>query len=347
MEVKVSREPGDTYLVSLCAARNTSVYVLQHAYSVPAIPSFTLWFAHHPCSLLVFPLYNKIIFAVATGRSKHTSTSGFEKHCWSWLDIFLQWKQHFSVLTAEEPHIQILWDPSRLLEQNLIPQQQQLCFESPLAEELEGKLSVPNMPGGSSKAVVNFPIAVVSGKEQTSQDRQISTKEQEGEHLPQLAQKVPTWSIPRAVGPHRNVVEELVWGVVLERCCDSHRGTAAEQHFLPQHLLACKAVQLCGLWKWTAPCEPSSTCHPLGSCSGSLLSGSLSSARSIVAGSSMLLPCTCLFSLLKIFVQQQNLISKPLYVPAVCSQLELKTSAPRVGITAWAPAFRCAPENQL
>lgn len=45
----------------------------------------------------------------------------------------------------------------------------------------------------------------------------------------------------------------------------------------------------------------------------------------------MLLPCLCLFSLPKIFVQWQNLISKPLPVPAVCSQLELKTSAPRVG----------------
>lgn len=185
---------------SLCC-KDTSVYVLQHAYSVPAIPSFILWFAHHPCSLLVFPLYIKIIFAVVTGISKHTSTSGFEKHCWSWLEIFLQWKQHFSVLTAEEPQIQILWDLSRLLEPNLIPQQQQLCFESPLAEELEGKLSVPNIPGSSPEGVVNFRIAVVSGKEQTLQDRQLYTKEQEGEHLPQLAQKVPTWSIPRAVGP--------------------------------------------------------------------------------------------------------------------------------------------------
>lgn len=28
-----------------------------------------------------------------------------------------------------------------------------------------------------------------------------------------------------------------------------HRGTAAGQRFLPQHRLACKAGQLCGLWK--------------------------------------------------------------------------------------------------
>lgn len=45
----------------------------------------------------------------------------------------------------------------------------------------------------------------------------------------------------------------------------------------------------------------------------------------------MFLPCLCLFSLLKIFVQWQNAVSQPLPVPAVCSQLELKTSAPRVG----------------
>lgn len=45
----------------------------------------------------------------------------------------------------------------------------------------------------------------------------------------------------------------------------------------------------------------------------------------------MFLPCLCLFSLLKIFVQWQHVVSKPLPVPAVCSQLELKTSAPRVG----------------
>lgn len=52
---------------------------------------------------------------------------------------------------------------------------------------------------------------------------------------------------------------------------------------------------------------------------------------SIVAGGSMLCLFLCLFSLPKIFVQQQKLISKPLPVTAVCSQLELKTSAPRVG----------------
>lgn len=38
---------------------------------------------------------------------------------------------------------------------------------------------MPNGPGSSAKGVVNFPIAVVSGKEQTLQDRQLSTKEQE------------------------------------------------------------------------------------------------------------------------------------------------------------------------
>lgn len=62
-----------------------------------------------------------------------------------------------SVLTAKETQVQILWDLSRLLEQNLIPQQQWLCFESPLAEELEGKSSVPNVSGSSPKGVGNFP----------------------------------------------------------------------------------------------------------------------------------------------------------------------------------------------
>lgn len=134
-------------------------------------------FAHHPCGL-VFPLYNNIIFAVATGKSKYTSTLDFGKCCSCWMEILLYWKQRFSVLTAEEPQVQILWDLSRLLEQNLIPQQWHLCFESPLAEKLEGKSSVPNVPGSSPKGVVNFPLAVVSGKEQTLQDRQLSTKEQ-------------------------------------------------------------------------------------------------------------------------------------------------------------------------
>lgn len=59
----------------------------------------------------------------------------------------------------------------------------------------------------------------------------------------------------------------------------------------------------------------------------------------------MFLPCLCLFSLWKVFVQQQNLISKPLPVPAVCSQLELEDICSGVGATASAPAFSCAPEN--
>lgn len=182
-------------------------------------------------------------------------------------------------------------------------------------------------------------ISLVSGKEQTLQHQgtgvtapaSTSTESANVEHPVGL-------SVPQEPGGRPGLR-----GHVLERCCDSPSTEGpARQHFLPQQYLLDSCVA-----SGNPSCEPSPTCHQPGSRSGSLLPGCLSPATSIVAGSSMLLPCICLFSLPKIFVQQQSLISKSLCAPAVCSQPGLQTSAPRVGVTARAPALSCAPQNQL
>lgn len=300
MEVKVSRERGDTRVFWVSVLQGTSLFMCcsMHILFQPCPHLFCCTgaltgFAHHSCSILVFPLYNKIIFAVATGRSKYTSALGFGKCCWCWLEMLLYWKQHCFVLTAEELQVQVVWDLSRLLEQSLIPQQWCICFESPLAEELEGKSSVPNVPGSSPKGVVNFPLAVLSRKEQTLQDRQLSIKEQEWELLPRLARKVPTWSIPWGCGsPQEPGGRAGMRGHVLERCyCSpSTEGPLLGSIFCLSNTCWPARLDSCVP---SASCEPSPSRHPPGSCSGSLLSGSLSHPRSIVAGSSM--PCLFVF----------------------------------------------------
>lgn len=111
-----------------------------------------------------------------------------------------------------------------------------------------------------------------------------------------------------------------------------HRGTAAGWDFLPQQYCRPARLDSCVV---SGNEQLNVSCHfhvtHLGLAQALC---SLPPPRSIVAGSSMLLSCICLFSLPEIFVQRQNLISKPLCVPVVCSQLEFKTSVVRVGITA-------------
>lgn len=122
-------------------------------------------------------------------------------------------------------------------------------------------------------------------------------------------------------------------GFVLERCCDSPSTEGLLLGSIFCHSNACWPARLDSCV--ASGKEQLHVSHHL-HVTHSRLAQALSSPprSSIVAGSSMLLPCICLFSLQKIFVQQQNLISKPLCVPAVCSQLEFKTSARRVGISA-------------
>lgn len=180
--------------------------------------------------------------------------------------MLLYWKQRLSVLTAKEPQVQIQWDLSRPLEQNLIPQQQWLCFESPLAEELEGKLSVPNGPGSSPKGWLILLLLWSAGRNRHYRTGSSAPRNRTESSCPEWHGKCQHGACHGAGVPtgawwkswHEGLcVAEVLW-------FSFHRGTAAGQHFLPQiHLLACKAGQLCGLWKGTASCEPSPTCHPL------------------------------------------------------------------------------------
>lgn len=96
-------------------------------------------------------------------------------------------------------------------------------------------------------------------------------------------------------------------------------------------------------WKGAAPEEPSASCHPLGSGTGPLLSCSPSPPWK---HSSTWTHVTLLS--LFIFITQNictaaELYFKPLPVPAVCSQLELKTSARRGGRHRTRFGSSCAP----
>lgn len=102
--------------------------MLQHAHSVPANP--LIYFlvqeqlqALHitPAAFLSSPCARSSLLLLQADLNTPVlrvleSVAGAGWRC------FFTGTEHFSVMTAKEPQVQILWDLSRLLEQNLIPQ---------------------------------------------------------------------------------------------------------------------------------------------------------------------------------------------------------------------------------
>lgn len=169
-------------------------------------------FAHHSCSLLVFPVYNRIIFAVATGRSKYTGALGFGKCCWCWLEMLLYWKQRFSVLTAKETQVQILWDLSRLLEQNLIPQQQGLCFALRVLWQRSWKVNhlCPKCLVALPKGWVISPLPWSVGRNRHCRTGSSALRNRSDSSCPDRHRKCRHGASRGAEDPHRNPVEQLV-----------------------------------------------------------------------------------------------------------------------------------------